>query len=270
VVVPEGAGLLEGGGVRWELVSNVTVEISLPNITLPDRNVYAILSVMTNDGNVLQVAAGDSPGQSDWLAYAWSVSNVNSAEPTYQWLLNASEPRMPPGGNVSMSIFQRSGVWNLRVTNALSGTPAEVSLPSGIAPTLRVGDQEVFALESYSRTGATFQDMGNLTMEALLLDGRKVTGGFYTYAGWDPDHNPLFVVGSSGSSPPTFIYIGEGPEGSFYWNYAAIWEVQGNPLAELVEVSVAVMLVVTLTVVGTTIWWIRKAAGNGARGLAAG
>jgi hypothetical protein len=260
VVVPEGAGLLGGGKVRWESVSNVTVEISLPNITLPDANTYAILSIMTNSGTVLQVAAGATPESSDWFAFAWSVSNVNSIPSTYQWILNASEPKMSPNGNVSLSIFQLGDQWNLKATNTNSGASVERPFPAQIAPTLKVGDQEVFALESYSRTSSTFENMGNLTMGPLLLNGQRVTSGFYTYAGWDPDHNPLFVVGSSGSNPPSFIYIGQGEEGSFYWNYAVAWGIAGNPLTQLVEVSVVVMLVVTLTVVGTTVWWIRKAA----------
>jgi hypothetical protein len=270
VVVPEGAGLLGGGRLKWESVSNVTAEISLPNITLPDGNIYAVLSVMTNDGTVLQAAAGASPNSSGWLAFAWSISNTNSATLAYRWILNGSEPKMSPNANVSLSIFQLSGRWNLRVTDTSSGTSTENSFPLGIAPTLKVGDQEVFALESYSRTGSTFQNMGNLTMRALLLDGLKVIGGFYTYGGWDPDHNPMFIVGSSGSSPPPFIYIGRGAEGSFYWNYAAIWGVEGNPLGELVEVCVTVMLVVALAVVGTTIWWMRKTAKTGALKLSVG
>jgi hypothetical protein len=260
VVVPEGAGLQGGGSVKWESITNVTAQVTLPNITLPDGVIYAVLSVMTDDGVVLQAAAGISPNSSSWLAYSWSVANSNSGEFTYNWVLNGSEPTMPPDGNVSMSIFQAARIWEFRVSDSDTNSSVVERFPSGISPSLKVGDQEVFALESYSRAGTTFQSMGNLTLHSLLLNGQKVVSRVYTYSQWDPDHNPVFVVGSSGTSPPSFMYIGQTAGGSFFWDYVGIWKVTGDPLVALIEILVLVMLIVALSLLGTAIWIMRKPA----------
>jgi hypothetical protein len=226
VVVPEGSGLNGGAQVRWESSTNVTAVFSLPNITLPDRVVYAVLSVMASDGGVMQVAAGAYPNRSAWLTYSWSIQKVGSSSPSYQWILNGSLPSMREGATISMSIFRGESVWNLRVTDEDTGSSVLRPFPSETAPTLMAGDQEVFALESYSRTSATFRTMGNLTLEALLVDGLKVTKGFYFYGDWDPDHNPVFAVGSSGTTPPNFITLIQMGTGSFAWGFSRVWQGQ--------------------------------------------
>ena len=258
VVVPEGTQMVGGGSVSWGGTTNVTVSLALPDIDSPDGIVYAILSVMTSDGSVLQAAAGALPNGTGWLGFAWSVQGASSLKPSYQWVLNASGPEMSPLSNVSISIFRTSGLWDFRVSDADTGSSVEKAFPSGPAPALRVGDQEVFALESYSRTSATFRDMGNLTLYSILLDGNKVTGGCYLYSGWDPVHNPLFVVGSSGSSPPTFINAGEGPAGSFFWDFAGVWGVQDGTFASLAEIVVVVGVAGALTLGGVGFWLARK------------
>ena len=258
VVVPEGAYTLGGGSVRWEDITNVTASLALPDIASPDGIVYVILSVMTSDGTILQAAAGALPNRTGWLGFGWSVQGADSGKPSYQWVLNASKPEMSPLSNISISIFLTSGQWGLRVTDLGAGSSVGNSFPSGPAPSLRAGDQEVFALESYSRTLATFQSMRNLTLYSILLDGRKVTGGSYIYSDWDMIHNPLFVVGSSGSSPPSFIFAGEGPTGSFYWDYAEVWGVQNDPFAGLVEILGVVSVAGTLTLGGVGVWLARR------------
>jgi hypothetical protein len=260
VVVPEGAGLQGGGSVRWEGVTNVTAAVTLPNITLPDGIIYAVLSVMTSDGAVLQAAAGISPNGSAWLVYAWSITVSDSAQFVYRWVLNGSEPEMSPDANVSISIFEADRLWGLQVLDEDTGSSVTEQFPPGVASTLRAGDQEVFALESYSRTGATFQDMDNLTLRSLSLNGQRVVSGTYTYGEWDPDHNPVFVVGSSGSSPPPFIYIGKTAGSSYFWDYVGVWRVAGDPLVELVQIMVVVSLIVALSVLGTAIRVTHKSA----------
>jgi len=250
--------MVGGGSVSWGGITNVTVSLALPDIDSPDGIVYAILSVMTSDGSVLQAAAGVLPNGTGWLGFAWSVQGAGSLKPSYQWVLNASGPEMSPLSNVSISIFRTSGLWDFRVSDADTGSSVEKAFPPGPAPALRVGDQEVFALESYSRTSATFRDMGNLTLYSILLDGNKVTGGCYLYSGWDPVHNPLFVVGSSGSSPPTFINAGEGPAGSFFWDFAGVWGVQDGTFASLAEIVVVVGVAGALTLGGVGFWLARK------------
>jgi hypothetical protein len=261
-VVPEGAHLLGGGRVQWESVTNVTAYLALPDIESPDGNVYAILSVMTNDGSVLQAAAGALPNRTVWLGFAWSIEGASSGTPSYSWVLNASKPEMSPLANVSISIFRASGLWDFKITNVGTGSSVVEPFPPGPASTLRVGDQEVFALESYSRTVATFQNMKNLTLYSILLDGRKVVSGGYLYGGWDMIHNPLFVVGNSGSSPPSFIYPGIGPAGSFFWDYVRVWGVEGNPYGGLVEILAVTSVAGAVTLGSVGVYLARKRTGQ--------
>jgi hypothetical protein len=261
VVVPEGAHLLGGGNVRWEDVTNVTASLALPNIESPDRNVYAILSVMTSDGSVLQAAAGALPNRTGWLGFAWSVHGGDSGSPSYLWVLNGSKPEMSPAANISVSIFRTSGQWGLRVADMDTGSSVEDSFPPGPAPALKAGDQEVFAIESYSRTLATFRGMGNLTLYSISLDGKKVTNGCYLFSDWDMIHNPLFVVGSSGSSPPSFIYAGEASAGHYFWDYTGVWEVQQDSPTGLVEVLAAVAVAGAVALGGVAVWLAMRKSG---------
>jgi hypothetical protein len=257
LVIPEGASLQGGGKVRWEGVNNLTAAVTLPNVTLPDEIIYAVLSVMTSDGSVLQAAAGVWPNDSNWFAYAWLIPSSTSVPPVYQWVLNGSEPAMAPGANISISIYQASGSWNLRVTDEGTGAGITQRFPSGIGQSVRVGDQEIFALESYSRSGATFRDMGNLTLTGVFLDELKVTGGVYAYSDWDPTHNPLFSVGSAGVTPPSFVSLGQAKDGSFVWGYETVWSNPNDTLA-IVE-TLLVLASVVLGVVGVVLWKTRKA-----------
>lgn len=243
VVVPEGSSLQGGGSVHWEDVSNVTASVALPDIETPDGDVYAILSVETSEGVVLQAAAGAVPARSGWLGFGWSVQGASSGSPSYQWILNASGASMDPLSNISISIFREGAVWALRIVDLDTGASVGGSFPSGLGTSLAKGDQEAFALESYTRTQGVFSAMGNLTLSSLLLDDQRVVGGCYTYAEWDPIHNPLFVVGSSGSSPPSFIYVGETSSGSFFWDYSGVWvPLESSPLGA-VEVILAAALI---------------------------
>ncbi len=258
MVVPEGAGLQGGGRAQWETVRNVTAQMTLPNITRPDGIVYAVLSVMTSDRVVLQVAAGAAPGKDGWLAFSWCIRGLGTGQLTYQWMLNGSEPLMPPGGNVTLSIFEASGVWNLRVSDSDSGVAAEKPFPPSISTSLSAGDQEVFALESYSRSGNIFRNMGNLTMQEVLLDGRRVTTGFYSYGQWDPNHTPVFIVGSSGSSPPSFIYLGKSAPGSYYWTYSGAWAFQVSPLSGFWLMLILALAVGSVSAVGAWLMFARR------------
>lgn len=256
-VVPEGATMQGGGRLRWEGASNVTVFLTLPNISMPDKTVYAVLSVMTTDGTVLQAAAGIQAGHASWLAYSWLIPNIQAVPPTYDWVLNGSAPDMAPGARIALSIFYALGSWNLRVADESTGTSESCAFPPGPASGLKAGDQEVFAVESYSRLAATFRCMGNLTLSRLLVDGTMVSGGLYSYGDWDPSHNPLFVVGSSGTSPPAFITIQRAGDGSITWGYTTVWSVPGNSMASVLELA-ALLLLATFSVLGVVLWKTRK------------
>jgi hypothetical protein len=128
---------------------------------------------------------------------------------------------------ISMAIYRASGLWNLKVADWSTGESVVRSFPPATDPSLMVGGQEVFALESYSRSSSTFRSMGNLTLDALMVDGQNVTKGAYAYGGWDPSHTPLFSVGSAGTSPPAFISLIQPKSGSFVWGFSGFWE--GEP-----------------------------------------
>lgn len=257
LVVPEGASLHGGDKLLWEEVSNLTVVFTLPNISMPDRMVYAVLSVMTSDGGVLQAAAGIGPNASVWSAYSWSIPDVKSIPLTYNWILNATGPRMSPGANVTISIFYSSGSWNLRTTDQKTGISTEREFPQGQGTALKVGDQEVFSFESYSRLGATFRNMGNLTLDSILVNGARVVSGVYAYGQWDPHKNPLFVVGSSGTSPPTWISLGQTADGSFVWGYGTVWRNVGDSMLTVLEWSI-LFLLVSSSVILAVLWKTRK------------
>jgi hypothetical protein len=257
LVAPEGAGLQLGGNLRWEEVNNVTALVVLPNISAPQRIVYVVMSVMTSDGSVLQAAAGTYPNTTGWLAYSWFIPSAQSMTLTYTWVLNASVPRMAPDSRASISIFFHDGGWNLKVEDVDTGSSVERSFPGGIATSLESGDQEVFALESYTREATTFQYMGNLTLVSLMVNGQRVTSGFYSYSDWNIGRNPVFVVGSAGSSVPAFISLESGTNGSIVWSYNTQWtgEVYGGATILL---SVVAMLGVTFAVIGGVILFTRE------------
>ena len=246
VVVPNGAMLQGGGHLSWTGVANLTASMTLPNITLPDGVVYAVMSVMASDGSVMQSAAGVFPNRSVWLAYAWSIASPN--HPTYQWILNGSAPQMSPGTNLSMSIYMGKGTWDLKITDRSTGASVSRQYPSDIPASLKTGDQEVFALESYSRSAATFQHMGNLTLQSVSVNGERVTAGVYSYGDWDPRHNPVFVVGSSGTTPPTFISLEQVGPGSYVWGFGGLWGPAGGDYGNSVSASL-LLLVLGVTAV---------------------
>jgi hypothetical protein len=111
-----------------------------------------------------------------------------------------------------------------------------------------VGDQEVFALESYSTSNAVFAHMGDMILKTLDIDGRKVSGGWYPYGSWDPSHKPLFVVG--GLSPPSYISLGESENKTLEWSYEQ-WSTSAQTtsngvLTPIVAVPAAAALGVTI------------------------
>ncbi len=67
------------------------------------------------------------------------------------------------------------------------------------------GEQEIIALESYTKKESLFSYMGNIILYALLLNGKKVVSGWYAYDGWDWTKHPLFVVGGSTQAPQYYI-----------------------------------------------------------------
>jgi hypothetical protein len=251
--------MLAGGSyLRWEGVGNLTSQVTLPRFDNPSGIVYAVLSVMAADGSVMQVAAGVYPNSSSWRAYAWAVEGMRTSSPVYDWILNSSAPTMSSGDNVTLSIFRNSTRWCMEVVDLSSGDSRVAAFPSDIALSLEGGDQEAFALEAYSRAAVDFEHMGNLTLTALLADGRQVAGGLYTYGGWDPTKNPAFAVGSSGTNPPVFIDLQQEPGGSFVWSYIPLWPDGTFNYSTVLGVFIAVGLAGALLAVLAAVLATRK------------
>ena len=222
VVVPQGSKLSSGGSLSWAQVRNVTVLVEVPAIVSPTETVYATMSVMTNGGVVLQTALGIYPGNTSWLVYSMFIADVGAYPQNYQWVVNSSGPPSLPHDWVALSIFESaSSDWGFSVTNLRTGSFVNMSFESSVSGPLKVGDQEVFALESYSWEASDFQNMTDMNLKSIMVDGETVLGGWYFYADWDPTHNPLFVVG--GAPPPDFIAMESSPNETAVWQYSGEW-----------------------------------------------
>jgi hypothetical protein len=92
VVIPENSRFTDGSRLSWAKVSNVSLEITLPNITFSDYPTLAVESLMAADGSVMQIAVGIYPGNSKWLGYGWFIANVGAYPQSYDWILNSSKP----------------------------------------------------------------------------------------------------------------------------------------------------------------------------------
>jgi hypothetical protein len=221
IVVPDGAKLEGGGVVSWRAETNITALVHLPNVTRPDGITYIVLSAMGNDRTVFQVAVGIWPSSSLWSVYSWFITGVDSQSPTYKWVANGTGQQMSPSDLLSISIFLGPSAWLYGVADYNTSGFWEGFFPGASARSFDSGDQEVVSLESYSRSTSTFHDMGNLTLESLYVDGERILGGWYSYSGWDPQHNPLFTVG--GSAAPLFISFASNARGGAVWSYSPEW-----------------------------------------------
>jgi hypothetical protein len=245
LAVPEGASLADGSHVAWETSDNLTALVRLPMIAETDQAIYAILTVMSGSGLIMQVAAGLYPGMSSWRAYVLFTRTGSQSE-SYTWVINDSEPTMAPGATVSLSIHGSGGSWAYDVVNVDTGTRSQGAISADSSDSFKKGDQEVFALESYTSTVGVFASMGTMELIQLQLDGVSVTGGWYTMGGWNPEHSPLYLVG--GYEPPSFAAISSTGGYSVQWSYsegggAVFISYSASALLEFVA---AVVLIVAL------------------------
>ncbi len=232
LTIPDGSPQGNGDVVDWSSTSNLTVIVTLPRINYTDGIIYVIASIMTQSGNILQVAAGLSPGEENWSTYFMYATNISSQGKTYVPVLLKGGPSLAPGDTVSISIFStRIGLeprWMGRVCDLASGECREISLLADGSSTFMPGEQEVIALESYTSTEEVFSDMSSMVLHSVLADGEKVVGGWYIDDGLVFTRRPLFEVG--GAFPvPNFIYMSFPSESSAVWAYSApSWEAGSN------------------------------------------
>jgi hypothetical protein len=217
VVVPENARFRDGGHLSWENATAVSIVIRLPNIRFTDYPTLAVESMMAADGSVMQVAAGIYPNYTTWLAYGWYIQDVQTYPQTYEWVLNSSRPEMSANDLVSLSIYLSLGRWQYRIEDLSTHQAAVGDYAFNVPPTLKAGDQEVFAFESYSTSNVVFAHMGNLTLHTLSINGHQIGRDWYVYGSGGTDHNPLFVVG--GRNPPAYISMQEAKDATLVWGY---------------------------------------------------
>ncbi len=222
VVVPQGANLGVGGTVSWGSSSNLSALATLPTINSTDGTILVILSAMVGSSSILQIAAGLFPGDSAWRGVGWFVPDIGAVPEQYEWTLNSTALQMAPGSTVSLAIYRSAGAWQYSVMDLSSGERLSGGFENAPNVPFASGDQEAFALESYSSNVTVFSSMGSLVLKSLLVDGRQVTGGLYSFNTWDPSHHPLFVVG--GLSAPPYIALVNGDNGSVVWRYNSAWE----------------------------------------------
>jgi hypothetical protein len=262
VVVPDGSTLSGGGTVNWAAVTNVTAVVQIPEITNTSAAIYAVVSLMTQDGVVLQTAFGVYPGDGSWLVYSMFIDNINQIPQHYTWAINSSEPAAEPGDVVTISIYQSPElVWSFEACNLNTSLSINRAFGTNTTELPKRGDQEAFALESYASDSFTFQNMGNMTLSSLLVDGKRVESGWYLFADWDMVHNPLFVVG--GGAPPSFIDISISNDGRAVWYYSENWASIGQlDGTGPILVAAAILLGAALSGVLIAMRYIRKAAGD--------
>jgi len=259
VVVPETSRFTDGSQLSWASVTNVSIDVTLPNITFSDYPTLVVESLMASDRSVMQIAAGIYPGHAKWLAYGWYITNVEAYPQSYDWILNSSKPEMAAGTSVSLSISLSRGRWSYRIEDVSTHEVTAGEYSATVSPTLKAGDQEVFALESYTTSSRVFAQMGNLTVNALRINGRKIASGWYAYGSWDTRHNPLFVVG--GLEPPSYISLQETDHGTLVWSYGQ-WSVSGAAQPPTLSLTVIVGVLVASGILVLTAVYFGKRRGE--------
>jgi hypothetical protein len=258
VVVPDGATLAGGEKLNWASITNVTAEVQIPRISNASATTYAIVSLMTQDGVVLQTAFGIYPHNASWLVYSMFINDVGQYPQHYTWAINSSAPAAEPGDVVTISIYRSpQQIWTFRAEDLNASLSIQRPFGAATGEPPKTGDQEVFALESYSRDSSTFQNMRNMTLRSVFLNGEMVASGWYAFADWDARHNPLFVVG--GRAPPQFLGFSILHDGSAVWYFAGNWAGDGQIGGEWsVFVAAMILLVAALGGALLSVKYLRK------------
>ena len=234
--------LTDAGKVQWQKVRNVTALFRVPNITSTDNTIYLVMSLMTSDGAVIQVAAGIYRNMSSWGTYGMDIIHPTVYPQQYTPALDTGEPEIAPGHMASLSLYESNDTWNQKLVDLNSGKTVDAPFQSaGISSSLKAGDQFVIALESYTSNKTIFESMGNITLESIIVDGARVSGGAYAYSGWDNVHYPLFSVG--GASPPSFVTVQLLNNGSAVWSYGQIWSS-----SETLQIPFQLILIIAVVV----------------------
>jgi len=212
IVVPQNASL-KNGSVDWRTVTNVTSVFRVPNISTTDGTVYIIMSVMASNGAVMQVAVGLYNSSSLWNGYAMYILNPEAVPQNYEQATVGKNMSIAAGDMVSMELYNSNG-WRFSIKDLSNGLSSAGRFDANFSPELASGGQYIFALESYSLSYRVFENMGNLSLFNIFINGKAVTYGMYIYSPWTTQ--PLFIVG--GSNPPPFISVKQVANETFVWS----------------------------------------------------
>ena len=212
IVVPQGA-TLSNGSVDWKTVSNVTSLFRVPNISSTDGTIYIIMSLMTSNGGVMQVAVGLYNSSNSWKGYAMYIPKLNAFPQSYVQVEANKNMSIEAGDMVSMELYKSDGWW-FEIKDISAGASTIGRFDANFSSELATGGQYLFALESYSYSFRVFSNMGNLTLYDVFINGQPVINGWYVYKPWASQ--PLFVVGDS--NPPSFISVEHRTNGTFQWS----------------------------------------------------
>lgn len=250
LTVPNGGVLEDGSEIEWSKHSNITIVLTLPNISYTDNTIYLVASIMTRGETIIQTTIGIQPNNTFWVSSFMYVTNVYKHNRAYVPVLLNSNPYFSPGDKASISIYfngdgYTAGSWSSSVTNLSTGEEITVNILQDGSSTFMDGEQEVVALESYTSNEEVFRRMGHATLHSILVDGRRVVSGWYIDDGQVFDRKPLFEVG--GGQVPPFISMIAGGDGLITWTYSKpSWNDSINPHYSLLLIPTFIILTIVI------------------------
>jgi hypothetical protein len=246
LVAPDGSTFANSQHLLWQDAVNITAIVRLPFLNSTDNTVLAVLSIMLSDSSVLQISAGLFPGTNYWKAVGWYIRDITMNPQQYEWVLNSTEPLLIPGSSVLLSIFKLNSGWEYKLVDEATGRAVQGLYSSAAFLPPRSGDQELFALESYTSNSTVMVNLSNLTLVKAQVNGETLVGGTYYLTDWQPSRQPLFVVG--GLPAPSGIGITALQNGTFVWRWSNTWQ-ELNPFPPLAQAGIVIVVIVCSAVI---------------------
>ena len=104
VVVPQNS-LTDNGKVEWQNVGNVTAVFRVPIVSSTDYPIYIVMSLMTSNGAIIQVAAGLYQNMSTWGTDGMEIIHPSSYPLEYNSVVDSADPQISAGQLASMSLY---------------------------------------------------------------------------------------------------------------------------------------------------------------------
>ncbi|MCX8193632.1 MAG: hypothetical protein N3G77_07485 [Nitrososphaeria archaeon] len=255
LTIPNGSPLEGGDTVKWSKHRNITAIFSLPNINYTDNTIYLIVSIMTKSGTIIQAAAGLYQNSTYWSSYIMYVTEISYKGKTYVPVRLNSTPYFFPNDKVAISIYYRNcedcpeGCWASSIVNLSTSEKIDVKIVVDNSSTFMDGEQEVIALESYTYNEEVFKNMGEVILYSILVDGKKVLGGWYVDDGQVFNRRPLFEVG--GGQVPPFISIILKENNTIAWTYSKLeWNNSSHSILSMSFILTVIISAIVVFYIG--------------------